>query len=146
MLCCLRYEHDFYVSSRRRFPKEGKTITTPNGTEKVEYVDIFRERLTLRAADGTTRTIALVELKQEIATSEPPPAPEPTPPSTLTTFDEGPSTVSTEQAVDAVTPRRHRRRRRRGGRRRGGPGGPDSSPPSNEPPPSDPGPPEESDG
>ena len=24
LMCCLRYEHEFYVQSRKRFPKEGK--------------------------------------------------------------------------------------------------------------------------
>lgn len=26
LLCCLKYEHEFYVTSRKRFPKEGKTV------------------------------------------------------------------------------------------------------------------------
>ena len=25
LLCCLKYEHEFYVTARKRFPKEGKT-------------------------------------------------------------------------------------------------------------------------
>src|SRR2546428_11371890 len=29
LLCCLRYEHEFYVTSRKRFPKEGKELRTP---------------------------------------------------------------------------------------------------------------------
>ena len=28
LLCCLKYEHDFYVTTRKRFPKEGKTLRT----------------------------------------------------------------------------------------------------------------------
>jgi cell fate regulator YaaT (PSP1 superfamily) len=28
LMCCLRYEHEFYVQSRRRFPKEGKILQT----------------------------------------------------------------------------------------------------------------------
>ncbi len=26
LMCCLRYEHEFYVASRRRFPKEGRIL------------------------------------------------------------------------------------------------------------------------
>ncbi|MEO8226756.1 MAG: regulatory iron-sulfur-containing complex subunit RicT, partial [Gemmatimonadota bacterium] len=33
LLCCLKYEHEFYVSSRKRFPKEGKTVVTTAGSE-----------------------------------------------------------------------------------------------------------------
>jgi cell fate regulator YaaT (PSP1 superfamily) len=31
LMCCLRYEHDFYVQSRKRFPKEGKILATSKG-------------------------------------------------------------------------------------------------------------------
>ena len=66
LMCCLRYEHEFYVQQRKRFPKEGKVIATNKGQEKVVVNDIFRERVTLRAEDGETRTLALAELKLEI--------------------------------------------------------------------------------
>jgi len=63
LLCCLHYEHDFYVQQRKRFPKEGKTIKTPEGTERVVSIDIFRERVTLRSEDGATRVVALEQLR-----------------------------------------------------------------------------------
>ena len=65
LLCCLHYEHDFYVQQRKRFPKEGKTIKTAAGLERVVAVDIFRERVTLRAEDGggATRVVGLEQLQ-----------------------------------------------------------------------------------
>jgi len=66
LMCCLRYEHDFYVQQRKRFPKEGKVITTTKGQEKVIVNDIFRERVTLRAEDGETRILALLDLRTEM--------------------------------------------------------------------------------
>jgi cell fate regulator YaaT (PSP1 superfamily) len=63
LLCCLHYEHDFYVEQRKRFPKEGKVVRTANGLERVLAVDIFRERVTLRAEDGTTSVVPLEHLK-----------------------------------------------------------------------------------
>jgi len=63
LLCCLHYEHDFYVQQRKRFPKEGKTINTAEGAARVVSVDIFRERVTLRADDGATRVVALEQLR-----------------------------------------------------------------------------------
>ncbi|MDH4043608.1 MAG: regulatory iron-sulfur-containing complex subunit RicT [Gemmatimonadota bacterium] len=127
LLCCLRYEHEFYVGSRKRFPKEGKILATARGQEKVQAVDIFRERVLLRSPDGTARTVTLAELRDELAAGSitAPPAPaEPTPPAQLATFDEGSSTVSPERTLDAVapSPKRGKRRRRRG--RRGGRGRP----------------------
>ncbi|MGA2383239.1 MAG: regulatory iron-sulfur-containing complex subunit RicT [Gemmatimonadales bacterium] len=72
LLCCLRYEHEFYVQSRKRFPKEGKVLVTAKGAEKVVSVDIFRERVTLRAEDATTRVVPLADLKQEVDATAPP--------------------------------------------------------------------------
>jgi cell fate regulator YaaT (PSP1 superfamily) len=66
LMCCLRYEHEFYVQQRKRFPKEGKVITTSKGQEKVIVNDIFRERVTLRAEDGETRIVALNDLRLEM--------------------------------------------------------------------------------
>ena len=65
LMCCLRYEHEFYAQSRKKFPKEGKIVRTKRGEEKVVANDIFRERVTLRAEDGEVRTIELVELRAE---------------------------------------------------------------------------------
>ena len=66
LMCCLRYEHEFYVLSRRKFPKEGKILTTSLGEEKVIACDIFNERITLRTADGDSRVIALADLRTEL--------------------------------------------------------------------------------
>jgi hypothetical protein len=66
LLCCLKYEHEFYVTARRRFPKEGKTIRTSVGAEKVIAVDIFRERVFLRSEENSTRIIPLVQLREEV--------------------------------------------------------------------------------
>lgn len=65
LMCCLRYEHEFYVQSRKRFPKEGKIINTAKGEEKVMLNDIFHDRVTLRAPDGESRIVTLVELRRE---------------------------------------------------------------------------------
>jgi hypothetical protein len=65
LMCCLRYEHEFYVQSRKRFPKEGKIVATTVGEEKVVSVDIFRERITLRGVEGETRLLTLAEFKRE---------------------------------------------------------------------------------
>ncbi|NUQ94192.1 MAG: hypothetical protein HOQ26_14935 [Gemmatimonadaceae bacterium] len=71
LMCCLRYEHEFYVQARKRFPKEGKIITTGRGEEKVVTCDIFNDRVTLRAPDGESRVIALAELRREMGDAEP---------------------------------------------------------------------------
>ena len=66
LMCCLRYEHEFYVQSRKRFPKEGKIVTTTVGEEKIVSNDIFRDQVTLRTATGEARTIPLLQLRREL--------------------------------------------------------------------------------
>jgi cell fate regulator YaaT (PSP1 superfamily) len=66
LLCCLKYEHDFYVTARKRFPKEGKTLKTSVGPEKVIAVDIFRERVFLRHDEQGARIIPLAQLRAEV--------------------------------------------------------------------------------
>ena len=66
LMCCLRYEHEFYVHSRKKYPKEGKPVRTARGEEKVLANDIFRERVMLRGMDGEVRTIALSALREEM--------------------------------------------------------------------------------
>ncbi|PYP55316.1 MAG: stage 0 sporulation protein [Gemmatimonadetes bacterium] len=73
LLCCLRYEHDFYVQTRKRFPKEGRVVRTALGAERVLAVDIFRQTVTLRGeGGGDTRVVALDKLTAEMARVEPP--------------------------------------------------------------------------
>jgi cell fate regulator YaaT (PSP1 superfamily) len=66
LMCCLRYEHEFYVAQRKRFPKEGKVVTTTKGQEKIILNDIFRERVTLRSEEGETRLLSLAEFRAEL--------------------------------------------------------------------------------
>ncbi|HEX5963609.1 MAG TPA: regulatory iron-sulfur-containing complex subunit RicT [Gemmatimonadales bacterium] len=66
LLCCLKYEHDFYVTARKRFPKEGKSLKTAVGVEKVIAVDIFRERVFLKHEEQGSRIIPLVQLREEV--------------------------------------------------------------------------------
>jgi cell fate regulator YaaT (PSP1 superfamily) len=69
LMCCLTYEHDSYVQARKRFPREGKTLVTAQGREKVISVDIWRERVLLKSEDGNRRTVELADLKNEVATA-----------------------------------------------------------------------------
>lgn len=69
LMCCLTYEHESYVQARKRFPREGKTLVTAKGKEKVISVDIWRERVLLKDEDGNRRTVGLVDLKAEVAGS-----------------------------------------------------------------------------
>jgi cell fate regulator YaaT (PSP1 superfamily) len=144
LMCCLRYEHEFYVQSRKRFPKEGRIIVTARGEEKIVANDIFNDRVTLRDPAGETRVIPLADLRREMgAESEQPPNAAPAggdpfvvpeeqrEPSLDAAVSGGNISPATEGEIAAAlgesvhggdTPvqrdrRPHRRRGRRGGRR-----------------------------
>jgi cell fate regulator YaaT (PSP1 superfamily) len=70
LMCCLTYEHDAYVQARKKFPREGKTLVTAHGRERVLAVDIWRERITLKDEEGNRRTLELAELRREVATGD----------------------------------------------------------------------------
>jgi cell fate regulator YaaT (PSP1 superfamily) len=67
LMCCLTYEHEAYLQARKRFPREGKTLVTAQGREKVVGADIWRDRVFLKDEDGNRRVVALEDLKQEVA-------------------------------------------------------------------------------
>ena len=127
LLCCLKYEHEFYVASRKRFPKEGKSLRTGAGIEKVVAVDIFRERVYLRAEGQQSRIISLVQLQSELAEAErlapatlaapaapADAAPIAAAPAAVTAGRPGePNAPSGESGERRSGPRRRRRRRRR---------------------------------
>ncbi len=69
LMCCLMYEHQTYVEARRRFPREGRTVVTTRGPEKVVSVDIWRERVVLKNEEGERRSLALKDLRREVAQS-----------------------------------------------------------------------------
>jgi len=164
LMCCLRYEHDYYVQSRKRFPKEGRILVTSLGEEKVLANDIFGDRVTLRGPEGDTRVVPLAELKAELeqratmVVEQEDDAPVSESATETVLEEDAPvpvaraSTPSSAPAPRLVTPlpgetpaaeagerRPHRRRGRRGGRR-GRPGGetPGGETPGGETPPSAP--------
>lgn len=65
LMCCLTYEHDAYLQARKRFPREGKTIRTAAGAERVIAIDIWRNTVTLQDEQRQRRTIDLDQLKDE---------------------------------------------------------------------------------
>ena len=124
LLCCLRFEHEFYVQARKRFPKEGKLVHTARGAEKVASIDIFRETVTLRGEDGTPRTVPLAELREEVdrASAAAPPAaaahaPAPSPRGAHPPEAPPAGEAAGAPAAPAAAHTPHRRRRRRGRRR-----------------------------
>jgi len=65
LMSCLHYEHEAYLQARKRFPREGQTLRTSVGEEKVVAWNLFRETVTLRDEHGERRTVPLEQLREE---------------------------------------------------------------------------------
>jgi len=56
LLCCLRYEADFYTETKKKLPPIGATIVTDKGTGRITRIDIFRqEALFMNEEDALCR-------------------------------------------------------------------------------------------
>ncbi len=64
--CCLAFERRFYLEEMARYPKVGETITTPDGTGKVEKIDIFNELVYVMYPDNEIRKVKLEEIVQAV--------------------------------------------------------------------------------
>lgn len=62
LLCCLVYEHELYRAERKRFPKTGKMVETPDGPARVIDIDVLAGKLTVASPDGL-RVVALEDVR-----------------------------------------------------------------------------------
>ena len=52
LMCCLRYEVEFYRDANQRLPKNGANVDTPEGPGYVVEVNVFNETVFVRLGDG----------------------------------------------------------------------------------------------
>ncbi|MBK8480029.1 MAG: hypothetical protein IPL40_02470 [Proteobacteria bacterium] len=62
--CCLAYEQSMYRDARRRLPRVGETVQTPDGLARVNELDLPRLRVRATLADGSAQTYAAHELSR----------------------------------------------------------------------------------
>jgi len=62
LMCCLKYEHQVYLSFRKRAPKRGAIITTPGGEGKVTELLAPVDSVTVDHGEGRSATYRLAEL------------------------------------------------------------------------------------
>jgi cell fate regulator YaaT (PSP1 superfamily) len=74
LLCCLAYENDYYGEVKRRLPRAGKMVQTPQGSGKIISVNVLKETLTVRLSSDQTIVVPASEIE-----SKPEEARKPTP-------------------------------------------------------------------
>jgi len=62
LMCCLKYEHEVYVSFRKRAPKRGAVITTPGGDGKVVELLAPVDSVTVDHGEGRSVTYKLADI------------------------------------------------------------------------------------
>ena len=62
LMCCLKYEHQVYVSFRKRAPKRGAIVKTPAGEGKVTDLLAPVDSVTVDLGEGRSETFKLDEL------------------------------------------------------------------------------------
>ncbi len=67
LMCCLNYEHEHYCETRRRMPKQGSTVDTPDGKgiviENNAITEKVRVKITLPDESVDIRTFELSDVK-----------------------------------------------------------------------------------
>ncbi|MFQ3548842.1 MAG: stage 0 sporulation family protein [Armatimonadota bacterium] len=65
LMCCLRYEHDFYKTRLKQFPAVGAVLQLENGIGKVVDVNLLTGNITLQTEDSALITKNASELQLE---------------------------------------------------------------------------------
>ena len=64
LLCCLKYEMDFYEEVMPQYPSVGSRCTTRHGRGRISKVDIFREEISILLEDAGEIKMSIGELKR----------------------------------------------------------------------------------
>ena len=52
LMCCLKYEQDHYEATRKRMPRVGREIITPDGPGTINAINVLSETVRVRIAVG----------------------------------------------------------------------------------------------
>jgi len=63
LLCCLKYEDDFYRETGKKMPKEGTAVITPQGEGKVVGLHFLQDKVMVELEDESTLTFSRMEVK-----------------------------------------------------------------------------------
>ena len=75
LMCCLKYEEDNYEQTRKRMPKIGKEVITPDGSGVVWDLNIIKETVRVRIQKGDSSEVKDYPLEQVQRPGEQPVAP-----------------------------------------------------------------------
>ena len=59
LMCCLKYEHDFYLQTKRGIPEVGTGLMLKKGRADVANIDVFAKIVTIHYRSGETENIQI---------------------------------------------------------------------------------------
>jgi cell fate regulator YaaT (PSP1 superfamily) len=71
LMCCLKYEQDHYEQTRKKMPKVGRTVSTPDGNGPVTELNIIKETVFVRLTNGDTSEIKEYPLENIVRMTDP---------------------------------------------------------------------------
>ena len=106
LMCCLKYEEDHYEATRKRMPKVGKEVITPDGNGVVVDLNILKETVRVRIpkGDGTEqKDYALADVQRVTPPQRAPKAePEKAPKAPKTETPDAPEAA--QEVQEAIVP------------------------------------------
>ena len=70
LMCCLKYEQDQYESIRKKMPRIGRTVTTPEGRGTVTDLNMIKETVSVRMEGGDSSEIKTFTLEDLLSAAE----------------------------------------------------------------------------
>ena len=64
LMCCLKYEQDQYEQTRKKMPKVGREVVTPDGVGVVSELNIVKETVSVRIQNGDATEIKEFTINQ----------------------------------------------------------------------------------
>ncbi len=71
LMCCLRYENDYYQTFNDSAPKLNKFVKTPDGDAKVIELDALHETVKLQCEDDKPRRVSLSDFEEPLQGERP---------------------------------------------------------------------------
>ena len=62
LLCCLKYEDEYYEELQKRMPKVGFKITTPDGKGEVTATNLLKETVSVKFTNGDSTEVKTYNL------------------------------------------------------------------------------------
>ncbi|MFC2061804.1 stage 0 sporulation family protein [Elusimicrobiota bacterium] len=66
LLCCVRYESEFYQEKHKKFPKVGKKVNTPEGRGEIIEVNYIKGTISIKLKTGAVRKLTYEELSSGV--------------------------------------------------------------------------------